>query len=152
MLIKSVTKSGDAVPFSPEEALTHAVAIAVSKQQSSDFIYWVVASTPMQVSSFSHTNSVGGGYDAYSAGVVKIGKTRIADDKFFIEKPYKFKIHFQSSKDELGAPHLNVVDFNYTLVEMNPSKAVGEKDLSAPDWQPFTQKAKGGAVSKKTAE
>lgn len=148
MLIKNVTKRGEAVPYSPQEALVHAIAFAVAKQQSTEFVYWVGPGA-LKVTSFSHTDSGDGGYDAFSSGVVKIGKTRIADDKFFVEKPYDFSIHYKSSKDDLGAPHLDIVEFSFEPTETNPSKTVGSADT---DWKPIVEKQQGGSISKKYAQ
>jgi hypothetical protein len=143
MIIKSVAKNGDAVEYNPEEALAPAVTIAAAKQLNKEFVFWV-GSTP-KASSFRSAPQNGGGYEAFAEGIVEIGKTRINDDKFFLAKPYSFSIHYRSSKDEIGAPHIDVVSFTYEPTDRNPSKVSGPVEKSAP-------KPQGGKVSTKVAQ
>ena len=155
MIIKGITKKGDAIKYTAEEALPHAIKIAVANLLDSEFVYWIgTSSAPL---TFSSSAKDDGEYEAFATGIVSIGKTRIADDKFLLPKNYNFKIHYRSSKDEIGAPHLEVADFSYEPTQMNASKGVGPAD--ADNSSPFpttgelipTPVKQGGTISKKVS-
>jgi hypothetical protein len=126
MLVKGVTKNGDAIPLSPREALPAAMAIAVAAW-GSDFVHWL-GSQDFKVEKFDSTIKAKNDYDAVSTGTCLIGKTRVADDRFYAAKPYSYDIHFKSSRDEIGTPHVSVVSFKAEPLETDPSKLVGEVD------------------------
>lgn len=125
MLIKGVTKKGDAIPLSPAEALTAAIGMGLSQKNNSEYVYWLGSKT-VKTEAFQANTQPDNVYDAFSEGVCSVGKTRVLDDKFFDAKPYRYKIHYKSSKDDFGLPHVSVESFDLTPAETNPAKMVGE--------------------------
>lgn len=142
MLIKSVTKDGTAIPLTPEEALTPAVAIGLSTKNNSEFIFWTHEKA--HATSLSSHPKDDGGYEAFAEGTCVVGKTRVKDDQFFDGKPHTFKIHYGSSKDEIGAPHVAVTSF-----EMSPMTVYQGTGASQIAQQPAPAKAEGGRISSK---
>jgi hypothetical protein len=129
MLIKGITKKGDAVPLTAQEALPYAINIALSQGNTTDWVYWLETKS-VKVLQFSENNKGNNkGYDAFSEGTFKLGKTRAKDDRFFTPKEHTYKIHFESSKDEIGAPHVKVVSFNMEIKSTNPAKNIGKVEV-----------------------
>jgi len=123
MLIKSITKEGNAVPLSPQEALPHAVAIAVSLKNDSEFIYWTADKNivaPLNVHQLGE-----GEYEANAVGTVMVGRTKIKGDVSYLPKLHNFAVYFKSSKNEIGIPHVSIVSSSFTPVSSDPSKNVG---------------------------
>lgn len=126
MLIKTVTQEGAAVPLSPKEALTPAVVIGLSQKNDMEYVYWTEEQAA--ASSLSVHPRENGEYEAFAEGSCVVGKTRVADDRFFVGKPHSFKIHYSSSKDEIGAPHLVVNSFELAPLSTNAATGPsGEK-------------------------
>ena len=125
MHIKTVTKNGTPVPYAPEEAAIPAVKLGVATKNDSEYVYWLKEKS-VKIDSFSSHPKDKGEYGAFAEGTCLIGKTRIKDDRFFMEKPYSFKLQFCSCKDEIGAPHLKAESFEMTELDSDPSKNVGE--------------------------
>lgn len=125
MLIKSVTTKGDAVSFTPAEALIHAVKIGLSSKNGSNFIYWsndkAVPTSKFVVQNVDNENN----YEAFAEGVVNAGKTSVSSDMFFAPTAHHFSIHYKSAKDDMGLPHLQVVSFSLNKVNTNPAENVG---------------------------
>lgn len=125
MLIKGVTKTGDAIPMSPNEAFPKAVVRAVSTMNDSSWVYIadeksVVLDSPIEVVADKM------GWVATGKGKVMVGKCRVSDDQFFVPKMYEFAIRCASTKDLLGIPDIELKD-----VSIEPVKKVdvgGVKD------------------------
>ena len=129
MLIKGITKKGDAIPLTAKEALPYAINIALSAQNTTDWVFWLDPKS-VKAQAFSE-NSKGNnkGYDAFSSGTFRLGKTRAQDDRFFSPKDHAYEIHFESSKDEIGAPHVTVVSFKMEQISTNPAKNIGKVEI-----------------------
>lgn len=129
MLIKGVTKKGDAIPLSPREALSAAVGIGLSQKNDESFVFWLGSKDiEVEASQFHVTTKPEDQYDAVAEGLCLVGKTRVKDDKFYVARKHAFKIHYRSAKDEIGVPHVEVTDFEAVPVETNPANLVGEVD------------------------
>jgi hypothetical protein len=147
MLIKSVTKNGDAVALSPEEALIPAINIGLSIKNNSEFVFWT-ADKAAEVSNFSIHPKDKGQYEAIASGSINIGKTRVSDDQFFVAKPHSFQIQYNSSKDEIGAPHINVASFEMEAIDTNPANYSGPAPVVL---KKEDMSIKGGKITSKVA-
>lgn len=156
MLIKNVTKDGLAIPLSPQEALKHAIAAGLSQKNNSEFVFRTT--TKPVVSSFTTHPQDGGGYEAFGEGTCTVGKTRLSDDAFFVEKTCKFKIHYASAKDAIGAPSLAVNSFSYDEVKSAASSGPAKDQEITEAYQISSklmdeeEKNVGGKVSTKYAK
>lgn len=127
MLIKGVTPGGDAIPLTPQEALSAAIALGLSSKNNDEFVFWL-GDKNVRAEQMIVTPKNDKDYDAFVEGACTVGKTRIIDDKFYTARPHRFKIHYMSAKDEIGAPHVKVESFEMSALETDPSKMVGEVD------------------------
>ena len=110
MLIKAVTRQGNPVPYSPEEALPYAVEYGVKSMNTQERVYWVLKNT-VQKDSIHYNNLPDGGWEAVAEGSASIGHTVTSTDAFMDAKNTKFKIHYKPGKDELGLPDIKIVSF-----------------------------------------
>lgn len=123
MLIKTIV-NGKAIPLSPQEALIHALVMGLSRMNNPNFIHWTHDKN-VKVTKFSVQQLSDEGYEAFAEGSVNVGKTKIPEDTFYTAKLYDFVIHYKSTKDPIGAPHLDVVAFSISPANVNPSANVG---------------------------
>ena len=110
MLIKAVNRQGNAVPYSPEEALTFAVEYGVKSKNTSEKIYWVVRDS-IKHTKIHFNNMPDGTWEAIAEGVAHIGHTDVATDAFHDARPKQFSVHYKPVKDGLGLPDIGVVKF-----------------------------------------
>lgn len=133
MLIKGINKKGDAIPYSPFEALPTAVTRAAKAMNTLEMIYWVDKST-VEASAFrSSTPDKNGYWEAWAEGTVSVGRTKTKGPVFYVPKKHSFKIHYKSAKDEFGIPDIAmasppVID----TIETNPSKMIGFTPANKP--------------------
>jgi hypothetical protein len=146
MLIKAVTQEGSAIPLSPEEALNPAIVIGLAQKNNSEFVLWTTEKA--KVTSMAVHPKGNGQYEAFAEGTCFVGKTRVADDAFFTDKPHSFKIHYSSSKDEIGAPHVTVNSFEIEpisgLQSTGPEGAVSAEGMNLSEAKP-----QGGRINTK---
>ena len=124
MIIKTITKQGKAIPLSPKEALVPALVLGLTGKNDREFIYWTHDKAPT-VSTFDVQSLPDDNYEAKATGTFFLGKTKIPSDIFYTPKLCDFSIHYMSSKDPIGAPHLTVVSMDVSLASTDPSQNVG---------------------------
>lgn len=124
MIIKNI-KAGNAIPYTPEEALFYAIRVGLSQMKDPDFVYWITDAKDLKVHTFSVQKLAGADYEAFSTGTVLVGKTEVPADIFQIPKAYQYKIHYKSAKDPIGQPHLAVPEFDISVISTNPADNVG---------------------------
>lgn len=129
MLIKGITKNGDAVPLTAKEALPFAINIALSQKNDTEWVFWLEPKSVNAIQFSENNKGNNKGYDAFSEGTFKLGKTRAKDDRFFTPKQHSYKIHYSSSKDEIGAPHVSIESFEIQELSTNPAKNVGKIEV-----------------------
>ena len=131
MIIKSVTAKGDAVPYTPREALVYAVRLGLSSLNDTTQVFWShdpsPTATTFDVQQLEDTN-----YEAKATGTTLVGRTTLPNDVFCMPKLYEFDIHYKSSKDPIGAPHLSIISFQAKPTSTNPADNVGLVPVSAP--------------------
>lgn len=137
MLIKATTAKGVAVPYSAQESLRFAVQYGAKAKNNSDYVYWLGSQKIEEETFQAHNDEKTGQWkEAFASGYAYIGKTRVSDDKFFIEKKVHFKVHYALSTDAIGLPDLKIVSFEMDQLETNPAKNVGavviEKNEALP--------------------
>lgn len=115
MLIKSVTKKGDAIAMSPEECLEAALIRAAEAESDGEYINWVVKGS-LKPSSFNfhYTDKAKNQWEANSEGTVEIGRTEVASDRFFVARKINYKVQYNSVKDELGQHDIEVSSYELT--------------------------------------
>ena len=131
MLVKAVTKKGEAVAYTPAEGIPFAVNYGVKRLSTKDRIYWVHKETIKVLTNPSTVNAKGG-WEASATGTMMLGYTDVATDLFYDAKPYSFNIQYKTSKDHLGLPDLEVVLFEATPLSTNPSDLMSFKDSAPP--------------------
>lgn len=132
MLIKGVTRKGDAIAYSAEEALKAAVERVAKANNTLDVVYWI-DNTSIVKSSFSSTNHADGTWEAWAEGTVNVGKTITRTDEFLQPVPHAFKVHYRLTKDDWGLPDIILpTDSTLTPLERNPAKLAGGMPLVAP--------------------
>jgi hypothetical protein len=130
MIIKAVTKKGDVVPQTAEEALKPAIIAALKTKNTQEVVYWADP-TGTAVDSFRTTNTGDNGtWEAWATGSTMVGKTTTKDDRFFDPKPHLFDVHYKLGKNDIGLPEVVVVSFAMQPVNTNPQAHIGafEKD------------------------
>jgi len=147
MLIKSTTKKGDPVRFSPDECLERAVVNGVKSQNTESTVFWVlVGSVVKSVLNFTKLGTDKWGNDEWEAtasGTALVGKTVAATDDFHIARPHNFSVTYKTSLDNLGMPDIEVVDFKLDpvrnaseiaalAVDNTPKAALAKKPAPAP--------------------
>lgn len=129
MLIKSVSKTGHAVPFEPNEAAPMAVMYAIKTKNTADTVFWALKNT-IKVDGCTFTKHPDGNWEASATGTAMVGTTTVATDKFSIPRLSKFFIEYKHSKDAVGIPDISVTEATFTQVGNNPSKMVGAVDTT----------------------
>lgn len=129
MLIKNVSRKGDATPLSPEESLPHAILRALQSMNSSgDKIFWIKEGS-IKKDSYSHLDKVADKtWTASSVGKVFIGYTDVKTDTFYEPREFSYAIEYRSEKDDIGLPDTAVDKFSMTAVETDPSALMGFPD------------------------
>jgi hypothetical protein len=116
MTIKKIV-NGNAIPQSPKECLSKAVALAFSKNADADFIYWAKPETVKADSINVQKTDVPGNWVAKASGVVMVGKTRKKTDKFHDAKKYTFDITYRNAIDRTGLPTITLDATKLELVQ-----------------------------------
>lgn len=114
MLIKGVTKKGNPVPFTARESLLPAVTRAVKNLPDADNVWWVEAgSLLMSDENFNVIVKDGeGNWGATCQGTIRLGRTEIKTDRFFVPVKKEFEIEYQNSKDNYGLPDIEITKFS----------------------------------------
>lgn len=127
MLIKSIDRKGNAIPYSASEALVHAVARAAKSKNTLETVYWIdkptVSLDPSTFRSHAGKDRV---WEAWAKGTVHIGHTVAKTGLFHQPKPHTFDIHYKLGKDEWGIPDIKILEATLEKIERNPSKMVGD--------------------------
>lgn len=144
MLIKQITKKGDAVPLTPQEALKHALQRALAFLSEPGKVYWLGAEV-VSADELSVTQGEGDSYEAVASGSCYVGHTLTAEDKFFTAKPHSFRVHYRSSKDDIGVPDISIVSCNFEKAPANFSKGPDQnQEISSGEVQ-----ISGGKITSK---
>ena len=133
MLIKKITQKGKPIPYTPKEAIPFAVARSAKVKSTLAVVYWVDRRSIIVTSFKSGPTDTEGGWEAWAEGTVAVGKTMASTGKFHVTKSHAFNTHYKSGKDDLGVPDIVVLDDStLDLLEVNPSKLVGDVPVNVP--------------------
>lgn len=124
MLIKAVNRQGNAVPYTPEEALPFAVEYGVKSNNTLDTVYWVIRES-IKIKNVHFNQKQDGAWEAIADGTADIGFTESKTDRFHDPKPHRFSVQYTPTKDSLGMPDIAVVKFEIEKIGQNPSASVG---------------------------
>lgn len=119
MTIKKIVK-GNAIPQSPKECLSKAVALAFSKNFDADFIYWAKPETVKAESFNIQKTDVPGNWVAKASGTVMVGKTRKKTRKFHDAKKHNFDITYRNATDRTGLPTITLDAAKLDAVKVAP--------------------------------
>lgn len=125
MLIKAVTKNGQAVAFHPEELHEEMVSYALKKMNTAEKIYTLQKGS-VTVGAHSVNKDSHGNWVCQIEGVAKVGYVCGKSGNNFDFKNTSFKITSKSSKDDLGQPDIEVINHSFIHNDDNPSANVGQ--------------------------
>jgi len=129
MLIKSVSKTGHAIAFEPNEAAAVAVMYAIKTKNTSDTVFWALKNT-IKIENCTFTKHPDGNWEAIASGTAMVGTTTVATDKFSIPRLSQFSVEYKHTKDSVGMPDIAVTEASFSQVGTNPSKMVGAVDTT----------------------
>jgi hypothetical protein len=112
MLIKAVDRRGNAVSYTPEESIPHAVERGVKGMNTLDKVYWLMKDS-IKVTKKFFGDLPEGDWEAIAEGTADIGYTDAKTDIFHDTKVYKFKVQYKPGKDSIGLPDIKVVKFEW---------------------------------------
>jgi hypothetical protein len=125
MLIKGITKKGNAIPLTPQEAFKPAVRRACKALNTLDKVY-VVDHRTIKQGTFKHMTHPDGNWEAWAEGTANIGHVDVHTGQLHNPIPHTFKLYYKLSKDEWGIPDIAMADMpEITPIERDPSKMVG---------------------------
>lgn len=142
MLIKQVTKKGDAIPLSPQEALKPALQRALAAQSTAQKVLWLDGAV-LIADSVQVTQGDGDLYEAVATGTCMVGHTITETDQFHNARPHSFRVHYRSAKDDIGVPDIDIVSAVFSRTPQNFSKG---PEAAAP---PKEESSQGGKITSK---
>lgn len=154
MLVKQVSKKGDAVPYEPAEVLATAIAYGVKTQNTSEKIFWVLGGSITKGTFDSLNKSIDKSWHATATGTAKIGFTETKTDQFHEPRLYNFKVKYSSAKDSLGLPDIKIDEFEMEPIERNPAVLMNFPDMTykAPVAEEIKAPAKAAAAAAPSAK
>jgi hypothetical protein len=146
MFIKSITKKGQPVPFTPKECLERALTLGLKNEATAEsdkkFIFFLTKSSAVATQFAEHPGPVTAvkkskapalpSWIAVASGTCLLGKHDVAKNRFYKAKSYAFQITYASGKDALGIPDVSVTTCAFTAVETNPGGAHGPRKTNPP--------------------
>jgi len=131
MLIKGISRRGDAIKLNAKEAIPHAVTRAIKALNTRDTIYWVEKSK-IHVEKFHSMNKDKDQWEAWVEGRAWVGQTKARTGRFYVPKEHSFKVHYKTGKDSFGLPDIELAAKpEVVLLEKNPTKLVGDVPVVA---------------------